>query len=174
MVSSSDLDQATHTPSAGGHLAFPEALDHLPKYLPSLYEMAEEHLWGLLGSRGEREKIAILGLARGETRRTMAIRLGVGVSYLDGYIARDGELREAVEFAEAIAIQPLEAELRSRALAGADDKGSIRALEISLKKLDPAYRDNQQIQLTLVQGAARAQSTVQDRWSPPKDVTPGA
>jgi hypothetical protein len=143
----------------------------LPSFLPSIFELAEEHLWGLTRGRIEREKVAILGLARGETRRTMAIRLGMGVSALEGYIARDGELREAVEFAEAIAIQPLEAELRSRALAGAEDKGSIRALEISLKKLDPAYRDNQQIQLTLVQGAARAQSSVQDRWQP-RDVTP--
>lgn len=84
----------------------------------------------------------------------------------------DPALREAYEVAESMAIAPLEDELRSRALAGADDRGSMRALEIALKAADPRYRDAASLQLTVVGAASRAEADVQNRWQPAEIAAP--
>ncbi len=134
--------------------------------LPSLLDEALPLLWGLLRSRNSREKAAILGMAKGEGRRSAAIRLGISPIELYNLMNEDPDLREAIEFAEAIAIAQPEGELRRRALAGNDDRGSMRALEIYLKRHDPAYRDAPSTQITLVNEASRAQASVQSRWVP--------
>lgn len=139
---------------------------------PDLGVMAREHLRGLTASLDPRAAVAVFGLAEGEPRRSMALRLGMGVATLKVFLDSTPQLRQAVEFAEMLAVAPLERELRDRALGGAADRGSIRALELYLKRHDPLYRDQASVELTIVDQARTQEREAAAEWRAMRVVSP--
>lgn len=126
-------------------------------------------LIGHLRKLDRRGQQVVLAIASGESRRSAAVRIGITYSLLAAECSRPGPLSEAVAFASELQTGTFENELSRRALAGDSDRGSMRALELILKRQDPAYRDQGSLEIRAVTEAAKAVGDVQSRWV---DVTP--
>lgn len=86
-------------------------------------------------------------------------------------------LAEALSTCEQIGIAcTLEAELHRRAMAGVDDRGSMRALEMALKARRSDYRERTQVEQTVTLRAAEASGAYVSDWraANPIDQPPGA
>lgn len=81
------------------------------------------------------------------------------------YLRNDAELLAIIEIAEGMGTAHYETELYRRAMAGAADRGSVRALEIVLKARDPQYRDRLQVQHSAMLEGERAVSRLTSGWA---------
>lgn len=89
-----------------------------------------------------RRRVFLVGLLNGLSKTKAAIRAGVTVRSTQLWAKGDAEFAEAVAACENVGVATvLEAELYRRALAGPEDSGSIRALELVLRARCPDYRD---------------------------------
>ena len=120
---------------------------------------------GLLEPFNGRARAALIALLRGASRTQAAVAAGIDIDTMRGWE------RKHEQFATATATcanwgfaTVFERELMSRALAGADDRGSMRALELIIKARDASYREKQQIQMEHIIRARAAQDTLVAGW----------
>lgn len=116
---------------------------------------------------GTRAAALVASLLAGATFRSACVHAGVSVGTVQQHREKDPVFHELCAAAWDAGFQLLEDELVQRALNGADDKGSIRALELALKSRDPNYRDQRTVDVTLRAAAANArQRVVSSRGAP--------
>lgn len=88
-----------------------------------------------------------------------AMSAGLHPESLRRMLKQDPEMREILTSAEEMGTRRVfEGELFTRALAGPEDRGSIRALELVMKARLPEYREKQQVQMEVIHRAASAVS----------------
>ena len=124
--------------------------------------------WGFLATLENRAGDAgrRLGeaLVHGRSLRLASVDAGVTYTAIRDWMRSDPELRSAVLAAEAVGASVFERELERRALAGADDRGSVRALELVVKARMPEYRDKTQVQMDVVHKAESAVLDIVGDW----------
>lgn len=98
-------------------------------------------------------------LVAGRPKSAVAVQaFGMTARRFEALLKADATLNALIEFAGDIGLARFEAELHDRALAGAGDRGSPRALEMVLKRHFPEYRDKAQVEMTHILRAAEAWS----------------
>lgn len=162
----------------------PEAIDQLPVAVAQqvdITHVVSPHLVvtvpgaliiGLLRdvqSRAGSEGVAIArALIGGQPPYMAALNGGISHTELQRRRKADPELSEAYSTAENIGIAcTIEAELHRRAMAGPEDRGSMRALELALKSRRADYRDRQQVETTHIIRASEAADAYAGDWHPP-------
>lgn len=111
-------------------------------------------------SYGLRAAAAVYSLTNGCTYRSACVRAGLKQPTFEKLRQTDPAFNDIVTAAWDAGFVLLEDELVMRALAGSDDRGSIRALELALKSRDPNYRDQRTVDVTLRAAAANARQRV--------------
>lgn len=120
--------------------------------VPSLEAMA-----GLIEPWGGRARRVLAALLRGHSRRQAALAAGVDNDTLRAWAVRVPAWGEAMRQAEEWGFGAvIEGELYRRALAGQEDRGSMRALELIVRARDPQYREKAALQIELVSRAHEA------------------
>ena len=120
---------------------------------------------GLLEGLDPHARRMAAALYQGQTRRMAALAGGIHPKYLPELCKRDRKLADALDMAEAMGLATtLERELYKRAMAGPNDRGSIRALEIALKSRDANYRERSQMQLEVVTRAQESRAQIVSGW----------
>ena len=117
------------------------------RLVPSIDADAVEEIGGLLDSFNGRARRVCLGLLGGASLLQAAASAGVARNTVDHWRQTDAAFQRAVGLCLDLGSALYEGELHSRALAGPDDRGSMRALELVVKARNPDYRDKQQIQM---------------------------
>lgn len=124
-----------------------------------------EFLGGLLSPFNTRARAVLVALLRGYSRGMAAAAGGVGETTVEGWEKRHPEFREAMVQCLNLGFRRVfEPELYRRALAGPEDRGSMRALELVTKARDSAYRDKSQVQHELIQRAVEAEVGFTSGW----------
>ena len=98
---------------------------------------------GADGARWERLGIALM---QGYSRNMACVASGLHPKTLSDRCIRDAELSSLVQQAETIGFGVFEQELYRRAMAGKDDRGSVRALELVVRARGPEYREKINVQ----------------------------
>ena len=119
----------------------------IKRLVPELPPDAIEEMTGLLSSFGGRARRVLLSLLRGASILAAAASAGIGRATVDDWRQREPAFQRAVGLCLDLGSALYEGELHSRALAGPDDRGSMRALELVVKARNPDYRDKAQIQM---------------------------
>ena len=92
-----------------------------------------------------RKQIFLTALLNGQSRSMAATAAGVTTRATQYWASKDHTFaraaKEAAQYGFATVIEP---ELYRRALAGVDDRSSMRALEMIVKQRDPSYREKSQ------------------------------
>jgi hypothetical protein len=116
-----------------------------------------EELVGLLQPFNTRARHVLVSLLRGYSRDMAATAIGMTHEGLRGWGKRHPEFAEAMTKASQMGFSKVfEGELYRRALAGPDDRGSMRALELVAKSRSSAYRDKSQHQVDVIHHAQAA------------------
>lgn len=123
-------------------------------------------LIGLLGPFNTRARAILVALLRGYSRGMAATTAGIAEATLDNWEKRVPEFREATVQAHQMGFRrTFEPELYRRAMAGNDDRGSMRALELVTKARDSAYRDKSQLQMEVVHRAGESMTKLVGGWT---------
>jgi hypothetical protein len=94
-----------------------------------------------------------------------AAAAGVSEATLEQWEKKHPEFRQATVSAYQMGFRRVfEPELYRRALAGPDDRGSMRALELVTKARDGSYRDKSQVQMEVFHRATEATSGLTGGW----------
>lgn len=110
--------------------------------LPFQVEVPVEHITEVLVEFDGRRRAFLVALLNGYSKGAAAASVGVTARAVQLWAKRDERFSEAVRYCEDIGFAVgIEAELYRRAVAGTDDRSSMRALEMVLKSRDPKYRD---------------------------------
>ena len=117
------------------------------RLLPTVGAAAVEDIAGLLDGFNGRARSICLLLLGGASILQAAAGAGLARGTLDNWRQADAAFQRAVGLCLDLGSALYEGELHSRALAGPDDRGSMRALELVVKARNPDYRDKQQIQM---------------------------
>lgn len=120
------------------------------RLLPELDEAGVAEMTGLIGSFGGRARRVCLRLLGGASLLQAAAAAGIGRTTLDDWRQRELAFQRCVSLCLDLGSALYEGELHSRALAGPDDRGSMRALELVVKARNPDYRDKAQVQMGVV------------------------
>ena len=100
-----------------------------------------------------RKRVFLTALLNGQSRTMAAASAGVTPRAAQYWASKDPAFAEAAEAAAQYGFSTvIEPELYRRALAGVDDKSSMRALEMIVKQRDPSYREKGQVRAKLVNG----------------------
>ncbi len=117
-----------------------------------------------------RKRAFLASLLNGKSKTMAAAGIGVTPRCTQQWAAKDGSFAEAVELAERIGFAGVvESELYRRALAGAEDRGSMRALELVVKSRDASYREKQQVQMDIIVQARESQARLVAGWEQEAD-----
>ena len=117
------------------------------RLVPSIDADAVEEISGLLdGFNGRARRVCLL-LLGGASLLQAAAGAALSRGTLDNWRQGNAAFQRAVGLCLDLGSALYEGELHSRALAGPDDRGSMRALELVVKARNPDYRDKQQIQM---------------------------
>ncbi|MFW6174353.1 MAG: hypothetical protein ACOC5K_01060 [Chloroflexota bacterium] len=152
-----DAAHAAFTDSIGQWLGASLKPDPPADYVAGLVRLFQERA-------GEQWAHIASLMLRGHTLRTAATRSGLTYQGAQKAIKADPELSSLVAAAEAAGAGVFEGELMERALAGSEDKGSMRALELVVKARMPEYRDKRQEEITVTHKAESAMASVIDGW----------
>jgi len=126
----------------------------------------EDTLRGLLEPFSTRARMVIVSLLRGYSQRMAAATAGMSDEGVRLWGKAHPEFARAVREASNLGFsRTFERELHQRALAGPDDKGSMRALELVTKARAPEYREKQQIAMEVTHRAEIAMSGLVQGWS---------
>ena len=117
------------------------------RLVPELDEAGIAEMAGLIGRFNGRARRVCLRLLGGASLLQAAAAAGIGRTTLDDWRQRELEYQRIVSLCLDLGSALYEGELHSRALAGPDDRGSMRALELVVKARNPDYRDKAQIQM---------------------------
>lgn len=135
--------------------------------------MATETLIGLLKPFNNRARAVLVALLRGYSKGMAATHAGIAEATLANWERAQPAFREATVSAYQAGFRRVfEPELYRRAMAGTEDRGSMRALELVTKARDSAYRDKAQMQLEVVHRAAESMGKLVAGWSEPAPETP--
>lgn len=133
-----------------------------------------EEIRGLLGPFNARARHVLVSLLRGYSKRMAATMVGVDVDTLTRWGKSVPEFAQAMSKASDWGFsRTFERELYSRALAGPDDKGSMRALELVTKSRAAEYREKAQVQMEVIHRAQEAMSGAFGGWKPSEDENNG-
>lgn len=120
---------------------------------------------GLLRPFNGRARAALVAALQGRPDGLCAAAAGIALSTLKLWRSQHEAFRLAYQTASEWGFSgALEGELYRRALAGADDRGSARLLEVALKARSPSYRDKQQTQLTVIHEAREHRRQLVAGW----------
>jgi len=112
-----------------------------------------------------RRRAFLVSLLNGYSKGMAAASSSVTVRCVQKWAAKEAAFREAVELAERVGFATvLEAELYKRAMAGPEDRGSMRALELVVKSREANYREKAQVQLAVVAQAREAMVRFVEGW----------
>lgn len=117
--------------------------------VPWLDDVGAAEIAGTLQPFNGRARTILLALLEGRSALAAAARAGVSTAAVDGW-RRDPEFSDAFDLCYSMGSAHFEDELVQRALAGPDDRGSMRALELVVKARNPEYRDKAQVQMGVV------------------------
>ena len=124
-----------------------------------------EQLWGLLAPFNTRARHIIVSLLRGYSHGMAATAAGVAENTMQRWMKAHPEFREAVGTASQMGFRrTFEPELYRRAMAGREDRGSMRALELVTKARDSAYRDKSQVQHEIITRAQESTAALTGGW----------
>lgn len=124
-----------------------------------------EVLSGLLRPFNGRARHILVSLLRGYSQRMACAGAGIDPETLRRWGLKHPDFAAAVKQAESLGFSRVfERELYSRALAGSEDRGSMRALELVTKARAPEYRDKSQVQMEVVHRAQEATSGAFGGW----------
>ena len=128
------------------------ALDvaEVQRLLPELEADAVAELAGLIGGFNGRARRVLLSLLGGASLLQAAAGAALSRGTLDNWRQADAAFQRAVGLWLDLGSALYEGELHSRALAGPDDRGSMRALELVVKARNPDYRDKAQVQMGVI------------------------
>ena len=132
--------------------------------LSPIQEMERGLLSALENHAGEQGRILGVALLSGKSLRIAATMAGFSPETIRQWLQKYPDVRYAVLTAEAIGASVFERELERRALAGSDDRGSVRALELVVKARMPEYRDKTQVQMDVVHKAESAVLDIVGDW----------
>ena len=125
-----------------------------------------EEIAGLLEPFNGRGRGVLVAMLRGYSQRMAAATVGVTGDTVSNWGKRHPEFAEALRKAADWGFsRTFEKELHQRALAGPDDKGSMRALELVTKARAPEYREKQQIAMEVTHRAEIAMSGLVQGWA---------
>lgn len=128
-------------------------------------ELPEDVLRGLLEPFSTRARMVIVSLLRGYSQRMAAATAGIDDETVRVWGKRHPEFAQAVQKAASLGFsRTFERELHQRALAGPDDRGSMRALELVTKARAPEYREKQQIAMEVTHRAEIALGGMVQGW----------
>lgn len=124
-----------------------------------------EALRGLLLPFNGRARVVLVALLRGFSQRMAAASAGIDPETLRRWGVRHREFADAVKQAEGLGFSRVfERELYSRAMAGPEDRGSMRALELVTKARAAEYREKSQVQMEVVHRAQEATTGAFGGW----------
>ncbi|MFN0147332.1 MAG: hypothetical protein ACKVT1_12540 [Dehalococcoidia bacterium] len=105
-------------------------------------EVPTEDVARILAPFEGRKRAFLVRLLNGRSKRAAAAGVGISVRATQLWAKADPDFAEAVAFCKEVGFATvIEDELYRRALAGSQDSGSMRALELVAKSRDPRYRD---------------------------------
>lgn len=129
-------------------------------------ELPEDTIRGLLEPFSTRARMVIVSLLRGYSQRMAAATAGISDETVRLWGKAHPEFAQAVAKASNLGFsRTFERELHQRALAGPDDRGSMRALELVTKARAPEYREKQQIAMEVTHRAEQALGMMVQGWS---------
>jgi len=130
-------------------------------------------LAGLIGPWNTRARVILIHLLKGYSRGMASTQAGVSEDALANWEKAHPAFREATVYAYQMGFRrTFEPELYRRAMAGTEDRGSMRALELVTKARDSAYRDKAQMQLEVTHRAVESMGKLVAGWSEPSPETP--
>ncbi len=110
--------------------------------LPFQVEVPVEHITEVLVEFDGRRRAFLVALLNGYSKGAAAASVGVTARAVQLWAKKDDLFAEAVRYCEDIGFTAvIETELYRRAVAGTDDRSSMRALELVLKSRRSEYRD---------------------------------
>lgn len=109
-----------------------------------------EEIGGLIGRFNGRARRVLFALLEGKSLAQASAIAVIGRDTLDNWRRNVQEFGYAVTLCHDLGSALYEGELHSRALAGPDDRGSMRALELVVKARNPDYRDKAQVQMGVI------------------------
>lgn len=118
--------------------------------LPELDAETIDGIGGLLDSFNGPARRVCLSLLQGASILQAAASAGKAKNTIDSWRQADVTFQRAVGLCLDLGSALYEGELHSRALAGPDDRGSMRALELVVKARNPDYRDKAQVQMGVI------------------------
>lgn len=122
-------------------------------------------LTGRLGPFNTRARVILIHLLKGYSRGMAAVQAGVSEDALENWEKRVPEFRAATVWAHQTGFRRVfEPELYRRAMAGSEDRGSMRALELVTKARDSAYRDKSQVQHEIITRAQEQTASLTQGW----------
>lgn len=124
-----------------------------------------EEIRGLLAPFSNRARHILVSLLRGYSIRMAAANVGLTDETVRLWGKKAPEFAQAVQRASNLGFsRTFERELHSRAMAGTDDRGSMRALEMVVKARAPEYREKQQVHMEVVHRAEQALGGMVQGW----------
>lgn len=143
--------------------------------LALITKQADDKFTGLAFDMGElvdlirpfngRARTFLISLLRGASRTMASSAAGVDVDTVREWERKHPEFARASKRCSNLGFTNVfESELYRRALAGPDDRGSMRALELVAKSRDSAYRDKSQVQMEHVLRAGEAMQRLMGGW----------
>lgn len=140
------------------------------QFTASLSQDVIDELRGCISKFNSRARVILVGLLNGFSLKQATLRAGRTSDCAERWAKVDPEFREAMELCKQYGTAFVyESELERRALAGSDDRGSMRALELVVKARDASYRDKSQVEVAHVIAAQNAEAQLTSGW---RDVTP--
>lgn len=135
-----------------------------------------EELRGRLEPFNTRARHLLVWLLKGYSRGMACVQAGIAEQTLENWEKRQPLFREATVWAYQTGFRrTFEPELYRRAMAGNDDRGSMRALELVTKARDSAYRDKSQLQMEIVHRAGESMAKAIGGWdTDAQDITKGS
>ncbi|HML98922.1 MAG TPA: hypothetical protein PKD75_10605 [Tepidiformaceae bacterium] len=150
----------------------PETIDQLAQHLTlnadgfSVVSLPAEEISGLLEPFNGRARGVLVAMLRGYSQRMAAATVGVTGDTVTDWGKRHPEFAQALRKAADWGFsRTFERELHQRALAGPEDRGSMRALELVAKSRAPEYREKQQIAMEVTHRAEIALGNMVQGWS---------
>jgi hypothetical protein len=120
---------------------------------------------GVLTPFNGRARTFLLALLRGASRTRASMAAGVDIDTVRAWEKREEEFRKASSRCANLGFASVfEAELESRAMAGPDDRGSMRALELVVKARGPEYREKSQLAIDVQVRAQEATHSLGGGW----------
>lgn len=117
-------------------------------------EIPAAELEALIAPFEGRKRAYLVALLNGKSKRMAAANVGVSDRQIRNWAQADPPFGQAASVLYDIGFSTvLESELYRRAMAGSDDRGSMRALELIIKSRDPEYREKSSIEFSVARAA---------------------